>query len=65
MKYKTNRLGLVLSEDGRVLLEKLAKIYDRSLGNTIEFLVREEAKQYGLIESREKDLTFVKENKEI
>ena len=51
---KTERVNLQISTKNRILLEKLAKIHDRSMTNMIEVLVVKEAKEYGLIESRDK-----------
>jgi len=51
---KTERVNLQITTENRKLLEKLAKIHDRSMTNMVEVLVIREAKEYGLIEARDK-----------
>jgi hypothetical protein len=42
-----------LSDQSKALLPKLAKLQDRSMAGVINYLIKKEAKEYGLIESRE------------
>ncbi|MFA5921204.1 MAG: hypothetical protein WC856_07915 [Methylococcaceae bacterium] len=50
---KQSRIGLKVNDETRVMLEKLTKIHDRPMTGVIEQLIKKEAKEYGLIESRE------------
>jgi len=45
-------MNINISKDSRILLEKLSKIHDRSMTNCIEYLLKKEGTEYGLIESR-------------
>jgi hypothetical protein len=49
---KTERMSIVLSQNERAMLEKLSKLESRSYCGVITFLIKEKAKEYGLIESR-------------
>ena len=51
---KTTPIFMTISKDSRLMLEKLSKIHHRSMTNTVEQLIREEAIEYGLIEARKK-----------
>lgn len=50
---RTSKVNYVLREETKSMLEKLAKIHDRSMTGVIEQLIKKEAKEYGLIESRD------------
>ena len=45
--------SFVFDEETKILIKKLAKIHDRSQAGILKFLVKKEAKEYGLIESRD------------
>jgi len=52
MRKKTERMVFQVSPDIRLMLDKLAKVHDRSMTGVIEQLIKKEAKKHGLIESR-------------
>lgn len=53
MKTKQNKdhhVNFMTTHDTRVLLDKLALIMERSMANTLEYLILKEARAEGLIE---------------
>ena len=45
--------SFMLNEESKILLAKLAKIQDRSMNGTLNYLIKKESKEYGLIEARD------------
>jgi hypothetical protein len=50
---KQTSTSFMLSDESKILLAKLAKIQDRSQNKTLHYLIKKEAKEYGLIEARD------------
>jgi|CXWL01.1.fsa_nt_gi hypothetical protein len=53
MKEKRKTSTFYLSEDSKALLPKLAKLQDRSMAGVLNYLIKKESKEYGLIEARD------------
>lgn len=51
-KNKTLRVAFQITTETRSMLDKLAILHDRPMTGVIEQLIKKEAKEYGLIESR-------------
>jgi hypothetical protein len=50
---KNQRIGFTVTPETRSMLIKLSKLHDRSITSVFEQLIKKEAKEYGLIESRQ------------
>jgi len=49
---KTERVNYKINSETRIVLEKLSKIQSRSMTSTLELIIMEKGKEYGLIEAR-------------
>jgi hypothetical protein len=51
-RNKSKRIAFQVSSDTREMLDKLTKLHDRPMTGVIEQLIKKEAKEYGLLETR-------------